>query len=54
MTQLRIGDTAMDIRLLVREGTLHADIANPSGYKVVLEWNGQTRIFEETQILLHL
>lgn len=54
LTQLRIGDTAMDIRLLVHEGTLHADIANPSGYKVVLEWNGQTRIFEETQILLHL
>ncbi|MBE9915577.1 glycogen debranching protein [Paenibacillus donghaensis] len=50
LRQLRIGDTTVDITLMSKLGTLQADIINPSGYKVILEWNGETYISEEKQI----
>ncbi|MWV45395.1 hypothetical protein GRF59_17370 [Paenibacillus sp. HJL G12] len=47
---MRIGDATVDVKLLSKQGTLQADIINPSGYKIILEWKGQTHISKETQI----
>lgn len=50
LKQLRIGDALLDVMLRSEQGNMHAEIANPSGYKVVFEWNGQTHISDEKLI----
>ncbi|MCJ8011608.1 glycogen debranching protein [Paenibacillus sp. KQZ6P-2] len=50
LKQLRIGDAVLDVMLRSEQGTLQAEINNPSAFKIVLEWRGQTYISEESNI----
>lgn len=54
LQQLHIGQAVIDLELRSEAGRLHADIANPGGLKVILEWAGQTVIRDEPHIRMTL
>ncbi|MCM2999785.1 glycogen debranching protein [Paenibacillus cellulositrophicus] len=54
LQQLHIGQAVIDLELRSETGRLHADIANPGGLKVILEWAGQTVIRDEPHIRVTL